>query len=168
MALLVRHVMAEEPRTASPDMNAYDAAGLMASYDIGIVPIVDGDRFIGVVTDRDLVVRVLGARENPMETRLGDIATTRELVTVTPDMKVAEARDLMAEHQVRRLPVVKDDTLVGMIALGDIAHADASPRAVGEALRDVSASPATTDVNAGGPDPGTPDRALERREEEAS
>ena len=163
MSLLVRHVMAEAPKTASPDMNAFDAAGLMSSYDTGAIPIVEGERLIGLVTDRDLVLRVLAAREDPARVKLGDIATSKQLVTVTPDRQLSEARALMGEHKVRRLPVVKGDALVGIISIGDIAEADASKRVVGETLTSVSASEATTAI-AEGPDAGTPERVMEHRD----
>jgi CBS domain-containing protein len=163
MALLVRHVMAESPKTASPEMNASDAAGLMASFDIGVVPVVDGERLLGLVTDRDLVVRVLVARQDPMNVRLGDIVTRGELVTVTPGTRLPEARELMAQHKVRRLPVVQDTRLVGIVSLGDLAEADASARAIGDTLKEVSESPATTDRNSSAPDPGTPDRVIDAR-----
>jgi CBS domain-containing protein len=162
MSTLIRHVMASEPTTARPDMNAFDAAALMSSYDVGAIPIVDESGFVGIVTDRDLVLRVLAARKQPQEIRLGDIVT-RAPVTVSPDETLAEARRLMAEHRVRRLPVCKGDDLVGIVSLGDIAVADASARAVGEALRRVSESEATLE-RADGPDPGTPERVVEARE----
>ncbi len=162
MSTLVRHVMASDLKTARPDMNAFDGAALMGSYDVGSIPIVGDDGFVGIVTDRDLVLRVLAARRQPQETRLGDILT-REPVTISPDATLAEARSLMGTHQIRRLPVCKGTELVGMISIGDLAVADASPRAVGEVLREVSESDATND-RSDGPDPGTPDRVMEARE----
>jgi CBS domain-containing protein len=166
MATLVRNVMATDLKTASPDMNACDAAGIMASHDVGFVPIVDGSSFKGLVTDRDLVVRVLAAREDPLSVRIGDILTERSIVTVTPDTELSSARETMAEHQIRRLPVIKDDRLVGVVSLGDVAVASSSERAVGEAIRDISTSPATTDRNEQtGPGSGTPDRVMEARSE---
>lgn len=161
--ILVRHAMTEAPRTARPDMRAADAAGLMANFDIGVVPVTEDGRLVGLVTDRDLVVRVLADRRDPTEVPLGDIVTATP-VTVTPDMQLSEARDLMAAHKVRRLPVMKDDQLVGIFSLGDVALADASKRAVGEALESVSESPSTTELNEG-PDPGTPHRVRGRRQD---
>lgn len=163
--MLVRHVMAGSPVTASPDMTPYDAAGLMAEHDIGVLPIADGDRLVGVITDRDLVLRVLASRKDPAAVRLGDIATTKGVETVTPDTQLADARALMAAQRIRRLPVVKDGKLVGMLSLGDVALASASMRGVGETLAEISASIATEQINPG-PDPGTPERV--RDHEEAS
>ena len=160
--ILVRHVMTEAPRTLGPDRTAADAANLMEQYDVGVVPLADGDTLVGLVTDRDLVVRVLAKRRDPQEVKLGEVATEK-LVTVTPDTDLGSARDLMAEHKVRRLPVIKDGRLVGIVALGDIAVQIASKRAVGEVLEDVSESPSTMEDNPG-PDPGTPERVLDRRD----
>lgn len=164
--LLVRHVMTEAPKTLNPQRTVADAAGLMTQYDVGVIPLAD-DRgtIVGLVTDRDLVVRVLAKQRDPREVTLGEVAT-RNVITVSPDTNVAEARDLMAEHRVRRLPVVKDEELVGILALGDIAVADASKRAVGETLVEVSESPSTTDTNRG-PARGTPQRVREADEERA-
>jgi CBS domain-containing protein len=160
--LLVRHVMADDVKTASPAMDAYDAAGLMASYDIGSVPLVDAEgNLAGIVTDRDLAIRVLGAREDPRSVVLAEIGTLRSLVTVSPDARLSEARALMASERVRRLPVVKGTKLVGILSLGDLAVADSSQREVGDALRSISESPATLE-RSGGPDPGTPLRTRER------
>jgi CBS domain-containing protein len=162
--LLVRHVMAQDPKFVRADMDPYDAASLMASFDIGAVPVVDEDeRLVGIVTDRDLAVRVLGHRQDPDAVRLGDIATDKHVVTVTPDTRLSEARSLMAAHRVRRLPVVKGEQLVGMVSLGDVAVTDGAARAVGDTLAAISESPQTAEVHEEGPDPGTPDRVAEAR-----
>jgi CBS domain-containing protein len=163
MSLLVRQVMTSDVRTAGSDMTAADAAGLMSSYGVGSIPIVDGEELVGIVTDRDLVMRVLASRDDPEQVRLGDIVTSRDVATVTPDTQVSEARYLMANRRVRRLPVVKGDKLVGIISLGDIALADASPRAVGEALRDVSESESTMS-HGDMPPRGTPERVRQARD----
>lgn len=161
MSLLVRHAMTEAPQTLGPDMNAFDAAGLMRQYDVGIIPVVDGGKFVGVVTDRDLVLRVLAERQNPETVRLSDIVT-KNPVTVTPDTKLTDARELMAEHKIRRLPVVKAEQLVGIVSMGDIAVHDASKRAVGDALSEVSESPSTLDLT-DTPARGTPERVRQKR-----
>lgn len=156
--ILVRHIMTEAPKTLSPHRTIADAAGLMEQYDVGVIPLADEEgKLVGLVTDRDLVLRVIAKQRDPREMKLGDVAT-RNVITTTPDTNVSDARDLMAENKIRRLPVVKEGRLVGIVALGDIAVADASKRAVGEALNDVSESPSTTDTPQGGPARGTPDR----------
>jgi CBS domain-containing protein len=162
MAILVRHAMTESPTTISPDMNAFDAAGLMKNGDMGVLPVVKEGRLVGLLTDRDLVLRVLAERKNPMEVTVSEICTSSP-VTVTPDMKLADARDLMEQNKVRRLPVMKGEELVGVVSLGDVAWADASIREVGEALRAVSESDQTRTTNEQ-VDRGTPDRVQEQRE----
>lgn len=161
--MLVRHAMAERPVTASRDMTAGDAAGLMAANDIGVVPITEQHRLVGLVTDRDLVLRVVAERKDPRSVRLGDIATTRGIETVSPDMQLCDARALMAQRGIRRLPVVKDGRLVGMLSLGDVALGSASMRGVGETLAAISASVSTEEVNPG-PEVGTPERVRAHRE----
>jgi len=156
MALLVRHAMTDAPTTARPDLNAADAAGMMRSHDVGVIPIAENGSLLGLVTDRDLVVRVLAERKDPTTVTLRDVMTSSP-VTVTPDMELTDARSLMAEHRIRRLPVMKGDELVGIISLGDVAMALASKRAVGDALEDISESESTRPT-AEGPDPGTPER----------
>lgn len=161
--MLVRHAMATQLVTASPEMNAGDAAGLMAANDIGVLPVTEGDRLVGVITDRDLVLRVIAERKDPRSILLGDIATTRGLETTSPDTQLCDARVVMAERRIRRLPVVKEDRLVGMLSLGDVALGSASMRGVGETLASISASTATQETNTG-PDIGTPDRVRQTRE----
>ena len=166
MTTLVRHVMTEAPRSLSGSMSAAEAAGIMANFDVGVVPVLDdAGALAGLVTDRDIVLRVVAAREDPTRVPL-DRIITKATVDVTPDTELSDANDLMAEHRVRRLPVVKDGSLVGIISLGDVALALASKRSVGETLADVSpSSPGTVSTNPG-PDVGTPERVLERRDAE--
>jgi CBS domain-containing protein len=157
MATLVRHVMTEAPSTLDVAASVGDAAGIMAKRDVGAVPVTKDGHLAGLVTDRDIVVRVLGARQDPYAVSLGEIATS-VTVTVSPDMELSQARALMAEHRVRRLPVLKDGELVGIVSLGDVALAAASKREVGEALEAISESESTREHNPG-PDVGTPSRA---------
>jgi CBS domain-containing protein len=162
MAVLVRHAMTENPKALSPERTAGDAAGLMAQFDFGAVPVVEGDTVAGIVTDRDLVVRVMAKRRDPTDVTLGEIVTT-SVTTVSPDTELNEARDLMEDKRIRRLPVVKDGALVGMLSIGDVAVALASKREVGQALERISESESTTGLNRG-PAIGTP--APARRESE--
>ncbi len=161
MTVLVRHAMTESPQTVKPDLTAGDAAALMKELDVGVIPVAEGGKLLGLVTDRDLAMRVLAERKDPNDVQVGEIMT-RGPVTVTPDMKLSEARGLMAEHRVRRLPVMKGQEIVGILSLGDVALADASDRAVGEALGAISESESTRAVG-GGPDRGTPERVMEAR-----
>ena len=162
MSILVRHAMSEAPTTMGPEMNAADAAGMMRSEDVGVIPVVEDERLLGLVTDRDLVVRVVAERRDPTEVKVREVMT-HSPVTVSPDTRLSEARELMAQHRVRRLPVVKGDHLVGVLSIGDVAWADASTREVGEALRAVSESDGTRELSEDAPR-GTPQRVQEHRE----
>jgi len=143
-------------------MNAADAAGMMRSEDVGVLPVVGDGHLLGLVTDRDLVIRVVAERKDPVEVRIRDVMTSSP-VTVTPDVKLSDARELMERHKVRRLPVTKGEEIVGILSLGDVAWADASTREVGEALRSVSESDRTREMNED-VTRGTPERVQERRE----
>jgi CBS domain-containing protein len=167
MATLVRHVMTEAPRTLRIDATASDAARLMADADVGAVPVVEADgRLAGLVTDRDLVLRVVAREADPSIVTLGEVVTTA-LVAATPDMGLSEAREMMGEYQVRRLPVLKGDELVGIVSIGDVAVASASDREVGETLEEISRSERTEHENPG-PDRGTPERVRAHGAHEAA
>jgi CBS domain-containing protein len=118
----VQEAMTSNPTTVSPDTTAREAAQVMKSEDTGIVPIVDGERLVGVITDRDLTLKIV-AGNGSTDTPVGDLAS-KELVTVDPRQGLEEAARLMSEHQVRRLPVVEEDgRLVGILAQKDLADA---------------------------------------------
>ena len=154
MTLLVRHAMTAEPKALSPDRSASDAAGLMAQFDVGSIPVVERDRVVGVVTDRDIVVRVIAKRRDPNDVRLDEIVT-ETIETVSPDAELSDARAQMERARIRRLPVAKDGRLVGVLSLGDVAVALASKREVGNTLEQISRSESTSTLN-DGPAVGTP------------
>jgi CBS domain-containing protein len=134
----VRELMTESPRTVPPDASAVDAAKVMQNEDAGVVPIVEDDgRLVGVVTDRDIALRVVAEGREPDSTKVAEIAS-QNLATVDPQQDIDEALRLMAEHQVRRLPVVEEDgKLVGILAQADVArHLDASR--TGEVVEQIS------------------------------
>ena len=136
----VREHMSVRPRCVTPDTSVVEAAELMANEDVGSLPILDGDRLVGVVTDRDIVVRAVAKQKNPQGMPVRDVGTS-EVVTVQPDEDLSEALKLMASYQVRRLPVVdEDNNLVGVLAQADIA-AGAKEKAVGEMVEEISQAP---------------------------
>ncbi len=132
----IRDLMTENPETCAPSATVADAARVMRDQDVGPVPVVEGDRLVGIVTDRDLVVRVLAEGRDPSSTTLGEIASS-DLTTVSPDTDLREALDLMSASQVRRLPVVEGGRLVGIVAQADIARA-ADEEQTGEVVQDIS------------------------------
>jgi CBS domain-containing protein len=117
----VRNVMTQNPTSCDPSTRAVEAAKVMASEDVGSVPVVKDGRLVGLVTDRDLVVRVVAEGRDPNSTTLGEIASS-DLETVSPDDDLDTALRKMASSQVRRLPVVEGDQLVGIVAQADVAR----------------------------------------------
>lgn len=134
---VVRDVMSPCPRTLGPDATLIDAALVMRHEDIGDVLVCEeGDRLVGIVTDRDIVVRALAEGRNPAETRVADVCS-RDLVTIEPDDRVGGAVRLMREKAIRRIPVAENGRVVGMLTIGDIAVERDSLTA----LADISAAP---------------------------
>src|SRR5688572_4210035 len=131
----IRDVMTPNPRTVSPDDSIQQAARIMRDEDTGAVPVVENGRPVGIVTDRDIVVRAVA--EGQLNRPVRDIVTDA-VVMATPDMSTREAAALMSEHQIRRLPVVENDRLVGIVSLGDLAVKEGSDRRVGDALQSIS------------------------------
>jgi len=113
-----------------------DVAKVMAKEDVGPIPVVEGGRLVGLVTDRDLVVRVLAEGKDPKTTKVGEIAS-RDLVTVSPDEDLDQALKLLAQHQVRRLPVVEGDRVVGIVAQADVARLGKDAK-TGEVVEEIS------------------------------
>ena len=117
----IREAMTPDPKTIEPGTTAQEAARIMKSEDVGSLPIVEDGRLAGVVTDRDLAIRIL-AEGKGADTTVGEIAS-KDVVTVDPQQSLEEAARLMAEHQVRRLPVTEEDgKLVGILAQADVAQ----------------------------------------------
>jgi CBS domain-containing protein len=135
----IRDVMRPTPRGLTVDAMISDAAEVMLREDIGDVIVLDEDRLYGILTDRDIVVRVVAERRDPCQTRLGDVCS-RQLTTIGPDDSVGQALRLMREKAIRRLPVVEASEVVGILTIGDIAV----ERDSRSALADISAAPPNT------------------------
>lgn len=116
-----------------------EAAQIMREEDVGALPVVQEDgKLMGILTDRDITVRGVAVGGNITKMQVAEVFTAEDLVTVTPDTDLHEAEELMAEHQVRRLPIVEgDNKLVGMISLADVAREHGMVKA-GDVLKDVS------------------------------
>jgi CBS domain-containing protein len=132
----IRDVMTPNPRTVSPADSIQSAACIMRDEDTGVVPIVDNGRAVGVVTDRDIVVRAV-ANGGQLSRTVGEIATNA-VVCASPDMSTREAAQLMSDHQVRRLPVVENERLVGIVSIGDLAVKEGKDGRTGDTLQAIS------------------------------
>ena len=116
----VREAMTEDPRSIGPSASVVEAARLMRDEHVGSLPITDGDTLVGMITDRDITTRVVAEAANLATTSVRDVYS-EDLISVEPDEDLDEALGLMARHQVRRLPVVENGRLVGIVAQADIA-----------------------------------------------
>lgn len=115
----IRDIMTTDVETCSLLDNVYEVAVKMKEFDVGAIPIVDGERLVGMITDRDLVIRGV-AEKNPGSSKVEEVMSDH-LITITPEATTDEAANIMAEHQIRRLPIVEGDKLVGIVSLGDLA-----------------------------------------------
>jgi CBS domain-containing protein len=137
MAKSVQEAMTSNPKTVSSDQTVVDAARIMKQEDAGIIPIVDGEKLIGVITDRDITITVVAEGKDPQSTKVNEVAS-RDLVTIDPQQDLDEALRLMASHQVRRLPVVEEDgKLVGILAQADVARTTDDAK-TGEVVEEIS------------------------------
>jgi CBS domain-containing protein len=116
--------------------NVFEVAVKMKELNVGAIPIVDQDKIVGMITDRDIVVRGV-AEKHPGSTKVEDIMSSK-LVTINADATTNEAAELMAEHQIRRLPVVEGDKLIGIVSLGDFAIRKMTDDQAKEALTEIS------------------------------
>lgn len=122
MAKSVRELMTRNPCSIEADKSVTYAAKMLRDEDVGLAPIVDGDRLVGTLTDRDIAIRVVAEGKDPGSTKVKEVASIN-LVTVDPQLDLEEALKLMAKHQVRRLPVIEEGgRLVGLVAQADIAR----------------------------------------------
>ena len=120
MAKSVRDAMTENPRSIGASASVVEAARLMRDEHIGSLPITDDEELVGMITDRDITTRVVAEAADPKMTSVGDVVS-RHLISIEPDEDLEEAVQLMASHQVRRLPVVENGRLVGIVAQADVA-----------------------------------------------
>jgi CBS domain-containing protein len=132
----IRDVMTSNPTTCPPTATVVDAAKVMAREDVGPVPVVEGDRLVGLVTDRDIIIRAVAEGRDVQSTKVADIAS-KDLVTVGPDEDLDRALQLMAQHQVRRIPVVEGERVVGIVSQADVARA-ADEERTGEVVQQIS------------------------------
>ena len=135
----IRDVMTSNPCTIDAEKSVAYAAKMMLQEDVGLAPIVEGDRLIGMLTDRDIATRVAAEGRNPDQVKVRDVAS-KQLITIAPGQDLDEALRKMAHHQVRRLPVVEEDgRLVGVVAQADIAR-EGDDSQTGQLVEEISES----------------------------
>jgi CBS domain-containing protein len=136
MGRSIREVMTDRVITLPVDASIVDAGRAMRENDIGDVVVMEGDRFRGLVTDRDIVVRAVADGSDPSTTQVRDVFT-EGVRTLSPDSTVADAVDIMREAAVRRIPVLDGERPVGIVSIGDLAIREDE----GSALADISDAP---------------------------
>jgi CBS domain-containing protein len=140
MGTKVGDVMTSRPRAVTPQTPLNEVAEVMESEDVGSVPVVDGDRLVGIVTDRDIVVRAIAKGKDPKGMPASEVSSS-ELVTVGPDDDLSDALELMARYQVRRLAVTgEDERLMGVVSQADVAR-EAKEKDTGEVVQSISREP---------------------------
>ena len=132
----VSQAMTAVPRSIESSESVVQAARLMASEDVGSLPVVEGDQLVGIVTDRDLVLQVLAKDLDPSKVTIAEVASENPVVA-KPDEPLDAALQRMAQEQVRRLPVVDGGRLVGILAQADVAR-EARPASTGEMVEQIS------------------------------
>ncbi len=133
----VKDVMTKDVAYVKPDASVFDTATIMQQNNIGAIPVCDQTGVVGMVTDRDIVVRNVITGTDPKTTPVSNIMTTH-VATVTPDTDVEQLGELMAQKQIRRIPVMESNTLVGIVALGDLAADRRFDTEASVALTDIS------------------------------
>ena len=138
----VRDVMTSNPKTVTDKDSVLDVARIMRDQDTGVVPVVDGKKIIGLITDRDIVVRVVADGKDIKNARVSDVMT-RQVRTVKEDASVREVLATMSGSQIRRIPVVNgNNELVGIVSMKDIATDTSQDNKVGKTVENISKGPA--------------------------
>ena len=132
----VSDLMTSDPSTVGPDDPCARAATLMKEEDCGAIPVVKGNKLVGIVTDRDIAIRAVAEGRDPKTLKVSDIMSA-DPITVTPDTDADEAARTMAEFQVRRLPVVDDGRLLGIVVTAQLARREPSAK-MGETIKEIS------------------------------
>ena len=141
----IRELMTDSVIQIRAEESVEVAARTLEHYNIGAAPVCTGSgKLCGMVTDRDLVTRCLAAGKNPAATKVSDVMTS-SLVTAAPDMEISAAAHLMGRRQIRRLPVVENGKLCGMVSLGDLAVREESSYEASDALSMISSNVSVRD-----------------------
>ncbi len=137
----VRDVMTTNPQCVSEKDTIRDAARIMKDQDTGVVPVVDGKKIVGMITDRDIVVRLVAEGKDPANARVTEVMT-KNVRKVKEDATVKEVLTMMTGAEIRRVPVVNNsDEIVGIVSIGDIAGESNQEGRVGAAIQDISQAP---------------------------
>lgn len=132
----VKDIMTPNVEYCTPLDNVYEVAVKMKDLNVGVIPIVEDQKLIGMITDRDLVVRGI-AEKHPGSNQVTNVMSDK-IISISSNASLDEAAHMMAKHQIRRLPVVDNGKLVGMVSLGDLSTNYTTGKEAGDALSDIS------------------------------
>ena len=136
----IRDIMSKPPIHISPIESAEVAARTLAHYNIGVLPVCGSDgKLCGLLTDRDLVTRCMASGKTPAQTTVREVMTN-QITSIQPDVEVGVAAHLMGRQQIRRLPVVENGKLCGIVSLGDLAKREESAMDAADALTDITSN----------------------------
>ena len=133
----IKDIMSKRVIAADSGQSAYDVARMMHEHDVGAIPVFEKDVIAGIVTDRDIVLRCVATGKNPVECSVGEIMSGGA-VSVTPGQSIGDAAKIMAVVKIRRLPVLENGKLTGMLSFGDIARSGANDTEISEAISEIS------------------------------
>lgn len=133
----VRDIMTTSVSTLTPDDTVTKAASIMKEQDIGSIPVCQGNNVVGIITDRDITLRSVASGVNSSSQTVRDVMSSNPVLG-SPDMSLDEASKIMSQQQIRRLPIVENQHLVGVVALGDLATQPQSDEKAGHALTSIS------------------------------
>lgn len=133
----LKDVMTRKVFTSDPNTSVKEVANKMKELNVGAIPVVQGSKPVGIITDRDIVLRTVSEDKDPFRAKASDVMSV-DLIFGTPDMDVDDAAALMSRYRIRRLPVVENDKLVGIVSLGDLAANPQLADEAGDALTDIS------------------------------
>jgi CBS domain-containing protein len=137
MSQTIRDIMSSDVASVTTLDSVIKAAQIMNTYNVGSVPVTDNGKIVGMLTDRDIVLRSVASGGNLDNIQVKQVMTTN-IVTATADMDIHQAVDLMASKQIRRIPVVDNDQLIGIVSLGDMAVDNSYINEAGDALSSIS------------------------------
>lgn len=134
---IVRDIMTKNVRTCSPHDSVVAAAKIMRDINCGSIPVCEGKKVVGMITDRDIILKCVAENKDCNTTHCHDCMTTN-VITCSPDTDAHECARIMSDHQIRRIPVVQNDEIVGICAIGDLARVNIHINEAGEALNQIS------------------------------
>lgn len=132
-----RDIMSNDVKFVAPNASVVEVAKMMVKENVGCIPVCQNDKVLGIITDRDITMRVVAQNKDLNQTQAQQIMSA-DPVFIDENQSIDQAAELMAEYQIKRLPVVKNEKIVGIIALGDLAIEQISMDEAGEALSGIS------------------------------